>query len=263
MSSNPYAQCDPFEPGHPDYVQPQRTSALAVTSFVLSLICCLPGISLVGALLGGFAIIRISQSRGALSGRGLAIAGLIVGMLITMLWIGLAIGFAKSLQQFDVFGETLRAVDQRDYNRVRQMLTTASAASATDQRIEEFRAAVESEWGSYQRLPRGAGEWVNSYIQILETLSRYQQQSRSTRGDGLPIPVFFDNGLTFVLFTVDSRTTGPGGAAQSSNIAIFDQQGSPIWLVPQGTPTRTPQPPAPQAPSEEPPALPPQEPGSP
>jgi hypothetical protein len=262
MSSNPYAQPETYDTG---YAEPARVSGFAVTSFVLSLICCIPGFGLIGAILGGVAIVRISQARGRLAGRGLAIAGLVIGLLVTMLWVGVAVGAAQTMAQFQVYGDTLRALDQRDYNRVREMLTPSVAAAATDDRLEEFRAAVENEWGSYQRLPRGLAEWATSYSQTIQQFSRQQQQHPQTVGNSpLPLPAYFDNGLAMILFTLDPRNVSPHGAAQSSNLAVFDQQGTPIWLVPPGAPAPTPvappvpapQPPTEAPPEEEPPAPP-------
>lgn len=54
---------------------PQRTSGLAITSFVLSL-CCL---GLPGVICGHIALSQIKKAGGALKGSGLAIAALVLG----------------------------------------------------------------------------------------------------------------------------------------------------------------------------------------
>jgi hypothetical protein len=264
MSRNPYAQPETYDAG---YAEPTRVSGFAVTSFVLSLICCIPGFGLLGAILGGVAIVRISQAGGRLAGRGLAIAGLIIGLIVTLLWVGLLVGAAQTMAQFQVYGDTLGALDKRDYNRVREMLTPTVAASLTDERLEEFRTAVDSEWGSYQRLPRGLAEWFSAYAQTIQSFSRQQQQHPQSVGTSpLPLPAYYDQGLALNLFVLDPRNISPHGAAQSSNIAIFDQQGNPIWLVPPTTPGPAPRtapppaappPPADPSPSDPPPAPPP------
>jgi hypothetical protein len=252
MANNPYAHPEPYDAG---YAEPARVSILAIVSFVLSLLCCIPGVGLIGAILGGVSIVRISKSRGRLSGRGLAIAGVVIGLISTLIWVGVAVGTAQSMHQLDAYGETLRALDQRDYTRVRQMLTPAASSAVTDEQIGSFQSAVEAEWGSYQRMPRGLADWFNSYAQTMQTYGRVQQQAQGVPpgSSPLPLPVYYNRGLTLSLFVLDPRSPSPIGAAQSSNIAVFDQQGAPIWLIPPavGAPPRVPAPPPETAPAPE------------
>jgi prepilin-type processing-associated H-X9-DG protein len=79
-----FADVLPLDPGAPPVLPTSRpgetkTSGLAIASLVLGVLGWLTmGItSLVGLILGIFALIRISRSRGALSGTGLALAGTI------------------------------------------------------------------------------------------------------------------------------------------------------------------------------------------
>jgi hypothetical protein len=251
MSNNPYAHPSPYEAG---YVEPQRLSIAAVTSFVCSLICCIPGVGLFGAILGVFSLFRISSAQGRLTGKGLAIAGIVLGLLVTLLWLGILVGFATTLRQFSVYGDTLRALHQRDYNQFRLMLTPAASAAAPDTRLEEFRAEVYAEWGEFQALPQGLVDWLTAYGQLGGLINQQQQQSRVT-GEPLPIPAYFDNGLTLVIFMLDPRAVSPVGAAQFSNLAVLDQAGNPIWLLPPAQPL----PPPPPPPSDPVPTPPPEE----
>ena len=84
---NPYAN-DGMSGGYDEYAGPERTSALAVLSLILSLACCIPGLGLLGAGLGVGALIGISGSRGRVGGKGLAVAGIIVGILVSVAWVG-------------------------------------------------------------------------------------------------------------------------------------------------------------------------------
>ena len=105
----PPQQSYPQQP-YPSYAQPQYapgpgyapagpTSGMAIAS----LVCSLLGIGLVGVILGHLALSEIKKSNGYTQGRGLAIAGLIIGYLqiaagvalILFFIIGLA--FAASL----------------------------------------------------------------------------------------------------------------------------------------------------------------------
>lgn len=55
--------------------QPQKTNGLAIAALVLSLVGC----SLLGVIFGGIAISQINKGQG--SGKGLAIAGLVIGII--------------------------------------------------------------------------------------------------------------------------------------------------------------------------------------
>jgi hypothetical protein len=251
MSTNPYAHPEGYEPEHHE---PQRVSVLAISSLVLSLVCCIPGVSLLGAVLGVFAMVRISQARGRVYGRGMAVAGLVIGLLFTLVWVALGVGFAMFMRDLDVYGDTMRALDQRDYNRVRELLTPAAAASATDARLEEYRAEVYAEWGAYRTLPGGAFDWLRAYAQQMQNIAQEQQQQMQLPGEMLPLPAYYERGLALVILRIDSRSVSPLGAAQAANIAVLDQQDSPMWLVPAAPPAAAPTPaPPPQTPEAPPP----------
>lgn len=89
----PYPQ-QPQQPGYQPYAQPAPgyapqqqypnylpgagpTSGMAIAS----LVCSLLNISIVGIILGHIALNQIKQSNGYIQGRGLAIAGLIIGYI--------------------------------------------------------------------------------------------------------------------------------------------------------------------------------------
>ena len=60
----------------------QRTSAMAIASFAVSLVVCLCGIGPITAIvLGVVALVQISRRPNELTGRGLAWAGVIIGTL--------------------------------------------------------------------------------------------------------------------------------------------------------------------------------------
>ena len=72
----------------------QRNSGLAITSFVLALVSfCGFGIltSIPAVICGHLALSKISQSNSAIGGRGLAMAGLIIGYIVIALNIIVAI----------------------------------------------------------------------------------------------------------------------------------------------------------------------------
>ena len=69
----------PFDQGEP---AEQKTSGLAVASLVCSLICCVPVTTIPGILLGIGAMVSISNNP-ARRGKGLAVAGIVLGVIFT------------------------------------------------------------------------------------------------------------------------------------------------------------------------------------
>ncbi len=88
---NPYASQNPYASSTPYTAAPaQKTNVLAIVSLVLSILW----ISIPGVVCGHIALNQIKKT--GESGRGLAIAGLVVGyigivggLLLVVLWIGL------------------------------------------------------------------------------------------------------------------------------------------------------------------------------
>ena len=70
----PYGQSPYGQPG--GYPPPAKTNGLAIAGFVLSFL-----VSLVGLILSIIALTQINGSNGTQKGKGLAIAGIIIGAL--------------------------------------------------------------------------------------------------------------------------------------------------------------------------------------
>ena len=60
-----------------------KTSGLAISSLICSIICCLPFTTIPGILLGAGALLSIGKNA-ALRGRGLAITGIVLGVIFTI-----------------------------------------------------------------------------------------------------------------------------------------------------------------------------------
>ena len=70
--------------------EPSQTSGLAIASFVLGILFFVPPAPIVGLVLGIIALVKIDSSRGALTGKGLAIVGIVFGAVFTLLMCLLA-----------------------------------------------------------------------------------------------------------------------------------------------------------------------------
>lgn len=74
--------------------QEQKTSPLAIASLVCSLICCVPVTTIPGILLGIWAMVSINGNP-ALKGKGLAMAGILLGVIFTA---GQAFVYPKAIE---------------------------------------------------------------------------------------------------------------------------------------------------------------------
>ncbi|MCA9295717.1 MAG: DUF4190 domain-containing protein [Phycisphaerales bacterium] len=81
FESNPYAH--PEDMLHDD----AKTHGLAIGSLVCSLVCCIPFLGLLGALLGVFGVMAISRDPVRYKGKGMAIAGIIIGLIVGLVWL--------------------------------------------------------------------------------------------------------------------------------------------------------------------------------
>jgi len=81
-------------PGAGGFEQP-KTDGVSIASLVLSLLCCAP----VGLILG---FVGISRTKGGKrKGRGLAITGVVLGLLGLLAWIGMGIAAIAGVAWFD------------------------------------------------------------------------------------------------------------------------------------------------------------------
>jgi hypothetical protein len=74
-----------WQPGPPTY---QRTNGMAVASLVLGVLFCFAVTAILAVIFGYVALNRIDASAGGEKGRGLAIAGIVLG------WVGIGLTLA-------------------------------------------------------------------------------------------------------------------------------------------------------------------------
>ena len=262
-------------PGFGQYPQQQpfveqRTSVMAVLSLVFALICCPPGPSLLGVFFGVAALIAIGRSNDRLVGRGLAISGIIIGLIVCAIWLGITIGVGGALKAYQSqFAEPLvtkfKTLETGNYTEFRTMLTPEANAKITDADIAAFHAGYTSELGKLVDSPSGLWDVMKVAMEARDAWAPAQG-----RNDLIPLVGRFDNGPGIVLFQFDPSGAGqnPQGIQQFANIIISapSKNSWTLWdpqKLPAGTPTL---PPGDQPPVDQPgtpPAPPPETPGEP
>jgi len=208
------------------YAEPQRTSVMAILSLVSSLICCIPGLGLLGAMLGVAALVGIGGSGGRVGGRGLAIAGIIIGVLCTVVWVGIYYG-AQQLRgaYVGVTEPVLLDIEAGNFDAVRAAFESGS--QPTDEQLTAFRATYQAEFGAFQRVPSG---WFEMFAMFADPAIGPQMQRYQGAQDLIPIPGIFDGGSALVVFEFDPGAQTGGGTPVFGDLVIHRADGSEIRL---------------------------------
>ena len=214
MSENPYIDGGGYLDDGP--VKGSRTSVLAVGSLATSLLCCIPFLGVLSIILGAASLLLIGRSNGRLTGKGAAIAGLIVGIMTTVIWgaVGAGVLQAKtfySKQMIPVGDAAMAAVQADDVSAMRALLNTKADGDLTDDQIRLFMAACHEEMGTIHGAEYDLG-------MILESFGETYQRSRGGNSGGggqfddadnpwpAPVGIVTSNGKFVVWVVFDSTT---------------------------------------------------------
>jgi len=214
MSQNPYANFGGDPTGRDASSSssdappngPPVASKLAIASLICSMIFCLP-LGLLGALLGAIAFFVIGGSNGRLKGRGMAMAGVGIGLAATGGWIGVLYmaGHGAAQQQrvqastFDAFFK----LQSGDVSGVRALLEPTRSANITDAEILAFRDAWVATSGEFL----GEARDVSAIFlpnQLLEDSVLRRRLSIASAKDPLPVAASFRRQPSGILLTSDT-----------------------------------------------------------
>jgi len=226
---------DAYQPESGYITEPDRTSALAILSLVCSLVCCIPGLPALGALLGVGGAVGIKMSGGRVGGIGLAIAGIVIGAIITVGQVGVALGFFGGLQEMrSQIDEVMLAAESGDAPAVRAFLVPPADAELTDADVERFRSEFGSLMGGYIGVPSGL-ELFRAY----QTLGSAMQPGGAwmSSNNEIPFPAEFDNGVAMIILSVDQTGAPPppDKALPLLNIRVVTMSGDEVSLRTLGT----------------------------
>ncbi|MGD1276688.1 MAG: DUF4190 domain-containing protein [Tepidisphaeraceae bacterium] len=144
-------------PGYPPYPMPTRTSAAAVTSLVCGLLLCIPGITALIAIICGFVGIGATKNP-AVRGRGMAVAGLILGILNIAGWsAGGAEWWKITTPQRTLAHQFITDLSQGNKAAATAECTNNVTADQLDKAIDWFK-----QQGAIQGRPTVVGNAVNN-----------------------------------------------------------------------------------------------------
>lgn len=275
MSQNPNAGAGPGpQPGYEAwYEEPKesRMSVMAVLSLVFSLLCVT---SPIGVILGVVALFMIGGSQGRTHGKGVAIGGVVVGLVcctcLTFAMVG-GMSFMQLMNREAIkpAGQLLADIDAKNYTQARTRLIKSVGDAITDEQFEEFRTAYQAELGASKKMPESIIEMVTGYGGIEPAMNTF---GKDVQGSGhaknvIPMRGDFEKGPAMVGIHMDETRGGSGGKIMPlDNLLIVTNDGKIFWLrdprtvpvkgvIPSAKSPRAPDAPAapeaPEAPKEE------------
>lgn len=251
MSQNPYAQNRIGGDDFSGLPAPSRMSVLAVISLVCGIIGCVPPLFLLAILLGVVAIFLIAGSKGRVRGTGLAIGGVVLGLIFTAMWVFIGIGAVSVAQELNKTiimpsQAALTGLEKGDRTALRKMLSSTASTNITDAQIDQFAADVKAEFGSFRAVP-------DSFMDLFEAWKRAGQAMGQAGQSGgpsqqfnnmIPWPVEFEKGQALLLLEIDNRGSKGGPLFHNIGVARPDMS-KEIWLVQRSGGTAAPSTPAP------------------
>lgn len=192
---------------HPE---PERTSLAAILGFIFALGgCCLAVPALVAVPLCILGIINIGRSGGRLGGRGLAVAGLILGMLGLAAWgscLGGGLFTLRSLESrtLDPAARVFEQLQQGQLDGVRANLL-APAADVPDAELIAFREAYRAALGDFVSRPTG----ISNYLGSMAKWGPWQTVLSNPGQNAVPAMFTFQQGDAMLIITMDPSTGQP------------------------------------------------------
>ncbi len=232
MSSfGPAGQPSGYEAWQDGPSEQPKLSILALASLIFSILCLTAPI---GLILGIAALFTISASAGRRTGRGLAIAGVVIGLLFSSLLVAVVVGINSAgqmiSQQMSAPTTTfLQDLEAGNFTKARTALT-ASAQSLTDADMTKFRDAYVAKVGKIKGAPVSLMKMISSYSGAGQAMQSLQNATGGQMNNLIPLPFEFDTGWAIVGITFDPQAGPPGSAGSTENIVVAANDGTTIWL---------------------------------
>jgi hypothetical protein len=160
MSQFPPPQQPPFPPqyppgtpppgGYPGGVpQPQQSNGLAITALIMGILSCIPGVGLLAMLFGALGMGKAKDPR--FGGKGLAVVGLLLGLLGTIGWAYGGLKIYQGVQFLKAVAEPaagfFQGITEGDLAKAKSYTTS----NVTDAEIKSAQETMKS-MGKYKNM---------------------------------------------------------------------------------------------------------------
>lgn len=223
----------PMESGVPSYEQHAGTSVLAIVSLIAGVLALLTGCFVIGGLVFGPLALLLGLvalvAKGAKGGTGLAIGGVVTGLIGIALSAVVVFGFGSMMTQMSGYADTISAAQAGKTADVRTRLSTAASNELTDEEIVDWGLDVAAEFGNSQGAPDNILGHVQGWMQFG---SRPNTTAWMNGQQNLyPLPMIFDNGETMTLVRMNTQSSAQG-LPEINDIGVVRLADDGIlWLV--------------------------------
>ncbi len=203
---------------------------MAVFALVLSLICFIPGAGVLAVIMGIFSLLNIRSSRGRLGGTGLAATGLVIGLIVSLIWVAISAGLIMTVKTLEEralkpMGQAMSAVESGDIQALNKQFKAPAGKVLDAQAVADFRQEYTASLGSFTGMPDGWMEIAKSYSEFGPAMQNLQGINNV-----LPFPGLFVNNKALVLGEIDPTATG-SNALDFKNIGLLLSDGTEFWLM--------------------------------
>lgn len=229
---NPYQQPSQYQyasamDGAP--TMPPRISGLAICSLICSLIFCCPATTVIGPLLGLMAFLSISARPMERRGKGLAVAGILIGVLATTGQVMLTMWMINETEKAD---QAMRAAPAAmltagyagDLASFRAD-TAGSLAAVTDDEITLFIDTLRARYGDFVSATYDESAFLDSITSMQDFMKPVQQH---------PFTLQFSGGTVTGEFGIAKSDPATGrmywGTIRIVNVTIRDPDRGDITL---------------------------------
>jgi hypothetical protein len=219
---NPYAADGHGEFEGREEEPPPQTGKLAIASLVCGLLFCCPITTLLAPLLG-IAHFISAAGKPWIRGAGLAIGGILLGLVMTGGWVFLSWASYQFMQQaMRLPDEALAALSADDVSEFRSKWVGLEEGSKGDAQIAAFRQDLESRYGTFESI---------------RPEQTQEPQAGAEQAFVLPFIATFSGVEDGVMMNVTFLPTGQGFEILIMQIEVIDeQQGNIVFPGPEGTP---------------------------
>lgn len=246
---NPYANFGPSGTGGgADFDSPvaARTSVLAISALILSILCFLPGFGLLALLLGGAAILFISRSQGRLRGLGMAVAACVLGLVVSVVQLFVVVGAVGAANTASAAlgpmlapaQRALVAMEKKDFTNAKAEFSPTLVAAVTDERLAEFTTDYQQTLGNFKSGPQSFMDYLRGWMALGQQMGANNQNMQQQQANGaFPIPAEFDKGWGLLVvqfppgFSPMPATPGAAPTPSIENLGIAKSDGTIDWLA--------------------------------
>ena len=206
------------------------TGIFAIASKTLFPALITPVISLLGIFIASIALITITRSRGRIAGAGIALAGMGLCVVVSVLSMGLLLGAMSGAGRIGAaVNEAMAAAMDRNADELRYAMHHEARDRFDQQMLDDFARLVEGQVGGFVGSPDQVLRARSLWNRVLPAMERITDSGLDQRV--IPWPAEFENDAAVVLLILRSRAAMAAPYGQIMDIAVLTNEGFEVRLI--------------------------------